>query len=219
MRVATTFAIVLVTAALSAFENALEDESVLGRALRPPAQVVLTPLLGAGTERVYKGSGKWLFYRPDVEYVTGQPFLDPRTLSRRVSSASEWDRPPQPDPRPAIARFRRDLEARGVALIVMPTPAKPSVHPEGLAPRYAGISGVLQNPSYDAFVADLRRDGTLVFDPGEALATARRFGPQYLEPDTHWRPEAMEEVADLLALFIGSKVDLPAAAAHSLPGR
>ncbi len=80
---------------------------------------------------------------PDVEYVTGQPFPDPRTLSRRVSSASEWDRPPQPDPRPAIARFRRDLEAGGVALIVMPTPVKPSVHPEGLAPRYAGISGVL----------------------------------------------------------------------------
>ena len=200
-----------VLAALTSFENALEDESVLGRALRPPAQVALTRWLGAGNERVYKGSGGWLFYRPDVEYITGQPFLDPRTLSRRVASASEWDRPPQPDPRPAIAGFRRDLEARGITLIVMPTPVKPSVHPEGLAGRYERLAGTLQNPSYDAFVDDLRRDGTLVFDPGAALAAARRFGPQYLETDTHWRPEAMEEVADLLARFVASEVDLPAA--------
>jgi hypothetical protein len=198
-----------VLAAMSAFENALEDESLLGRTLRPPAQIVLTSWLGAGNERVYKGPGGWLFYRPDVEYVTGRPFLEPRTLRRRVSSASEWDRPPQPDPRLAIARFRRDLEARGIALIVMPTPVKPSVHPDRLAAHYEGAAGAVQNPSYDAFVADLRRDGTLVFDPGEPLAGARRFGPQYLETDTHWRPEAMEEVADLLARFIRSNIDLP----------
>ena len=198
-----------VLAALSAFENALEDESLLGRTLRPPAQVVLTSWLGAGNERVYKGGGRWLFYRPDVEYVTGRPFLQPRTLTRRVASASEWDRPPQPDPRPAIARFRRDLQARGVALILMPTPVKPSVHPERLAVRYEGGAGAVQNPSYGALVAELRGDETLVFDPGEALAAARRFGPQYLETDTHWRPEAMEDVADLLARFIMSNVGLP----------
>jgi alginate O-acetyltransferase complex protein AlgJ len=201
-----------VLAGLSAFENALEDESVLGRALRPPAQLVLTEWLGAGNERVYKGSGPWLFYRPDVEYITGRPFLEPRTVDRRISSASEWDRPPQPDPRPAIAQFRRDLEARGIVLVVMPSPVKPSVHPEGLAPQYEGVAGVLQNPSYGAFLADLRRDGTLVFDPGQSLGAARRVGPQYLETDTHWRPEAMEEVAELLARFITSNVDLPAVA-------
>jgi len=198
-----------VLSALSAFETALEDESVLGRALRPQAQAVLTRWLGAGNERVYKGAGGWLFYRPDVEYVTGRPFLEPRTLERRVASASEWDRPPQPDARPAIARFGRDLAARGITLVVMPTPLKPSIHPEGLASAYEGMQGVLQNPSYEALVADLRRAGVLVFDPAGSLAAARRFGPQYLETDTHWRPEAMEEVADRLARFITSEVSLP----------
>ena len=191
-----------VLAGLTAFENGLEDESVLGRALRPPAQLVLTKWLGAGNERVYKGSDGWLYYRPDVEYVTGRPFLDERTLRRRIASASEWDEPPQPDPRPALAQFRRDLEARGIALVVMPTPVKPSVHPEGLAARYEGAVGPVQNPSYASFLDDLRAAGTLVFDPAEALANARRFGPQYLATDTHWRPESMEEVADLLARFI-----------------
>ena len=204
-----------VLAALTAFETALEDESVLGRALRPPAQAALTRWMGAGNERVYKGSDGWLFYRPDVEYVTGQPFLEPRTLERRIAAASEWDRPPQPDPRPAIAQFRRDLAARGITLVVMPTPVKPSVHPEALAARYGADAGVLQNPSYQAFVEDLRREGALVFDPAEALAGARRFGPQYLETDTHWRPEAMEEVAELLARFVASRIELPAAAGSS----
>ena len=161
-----------VLAALTAFESGLEDESALGRALRPPAQLVLTKWLGAGNERVYKGSDGWLFYRPDVEYVTGRPFLDERTLRRRVASASEWDETPQPDPRLAIAQFRRDLEARGIVLVVVPTPVKPSVHPEGLAARYEGQAGAVHNPSYASFLDDLRAGGTLVFDPAEALASA-----------------------------------------------
>jgi hypothetical protein len=198
-----------VLAALSGFERVLEDESVLGHWLRPPAQLAMTRWLGAGNERVYPGRDGWLFYRPDVEYITSRGFLDRDALRRRIVSASEWDAPPQPDPRPAIARFSRDLQARGITLVVLPTPLKPGVHPDKLALEYANAEGVLQNPSYRAFVEDLRRDGTLVFDPSDALAAARRLGPQYLDTDTHWRPETMEEVAQLLASFISTHVRLP----------
>ncbi len=199
-------------AGLSGFERALEAESLLGRSLRPPAQVVMTGWLGVGNERVYRGRDGWLFYRPDVEYITGRGFLDPAQLRRRVAAAPEWTAPPQPDPREAIAQFRRDLEARGITLVVMPTPLKPGVHPEMLARRYADATGALQNPSYRAFVDDLRRDGVLVFDPSEALAAARRSGPQYLATDTHWRPETMEGVAELLGGFIAAHVRLPVTA-------
>jgi alginate O-acetyltransferase complex protein AlgJ len=48
-----------------------------------------------------------------------------------------------------------------------------------------------------------------VFDPSEALASARQSGRQYLATDTHWRPEAMEGVAELLAGFIATHVSLP----------
>ena len=58
-------------AGLSGFERALENESLIARSLRPPAQLVMTGWLGAGNERVYPGRDGWLFYRPDVEYVTG----------------------------------------------------------------------------------------------------------------------------------------------------
>jgi len=201
-----------VLAAISRFELGLEDESLLGRTLRPPTQSVLTGSLGAGNERVYRGREGWLFYRPDVEYLTGRGFLDPAELRRRVAAVSEWETPPQPDPRLAIARFQRDLEARGITLVVVPTPLKPSVHPEKLARRYADGAGVLQNPSYREFVEAMTRDGVLVFDPSDVLGPARRAGAQYLVSDTHWRPETMEAVAGQLAAFIEAHVDLPASA-------
>jgi hypothetical protein len=206
-RIVSTNRVVL--AALTGFENGLEDESVLGRALRPPAQLVMTRWFGAGNERVYPGRDGWLFYRPDVEYVTTAPFLDRDAMERRIADAAEWDAPPQPDPRPAIVQFRRELESRGITLIVMPTPVKPGVHPERLADSYADSQSVLQNASFGSFIDDLRRRGTLVFDPSDALWAARRFDAQYLATDTHWRPEAMEQVADLLAGFIAANIKLP----------
>jgi hypothetical protein len=201
----------MVLTGLSAFERALENESLLARSLRPPAQFVMTGWLGAGNERVYPGRDKWLFYRQDVDYVAAPGFLERAQIRRRVKAAPEWTAPPEPDPRGAIVRFKKDLEARGIALVVMPTPLKPGVHPERLARRYADVTAVLQNSSYRAFVEDLRREGVLVFDPSEGLAAARRSGPQYLVTDTHWRPETMELVAEMLGRFIAAAVGLPAA--------
>lgn len=197
---------------LSGFERALENESLLARSLRPSAQLALTRWLGAGNERAYPGLDRWLFYRQDVEYVTGRGFLDPAQITSRIRAAPAWATVPQPDPRAAIVQFRDDLEARGIALIVVPTPVKPGVHPEMLARRYAGTTGVLQNPSYRDFIADLRRAGVNVFDPSVALAAARRSGPQYLAADTHWRPESMETVADLIGGVIQNQGRLAATA-------
>jgi hypothetical protein len=199
-----------VLAGLTGFEDTLDDESLLGRRLRPPAQRLLSGWLGAGNERTYIGREGWLFYRPDVEYVTGAPFLDSAQLDRRVRAASEWEAPPEPDPRPAIVRFYRDLASRGILLVVMPTPVKPSVHPEKLAGAYEGWTAPLQNPSYGALLEDLRREGVLVFDVAEARVAERlRTGrPQYLATDTHWRPDTMEESARELAALIGERVSL-----------
>jgi alginate O-acetyltransferase complex protein AlgJ len=202
----------IVLARLNAFERGLEDESRLGRALRPRAQAAITRWLGAGNERVYPGRDGWLFYRPDVEFVTGPGFLDRSQLERRVAAAAEWNAPPTPDPREAIVSFKRDLEARGITLIVMPTPIKPAVHPEMLALRYADTDAVLQNPSYRTFVEDLGSRGVLVFDPSDALAARRRTDAQYLATDTHWRAEAMEAIAELVGSFITARIPLPPAA-------
>jgi alginate O-acetyltransferase complex protein AlgJ len=196
-------------AELSAFEDALEDESLLGRTLRPHAQRVLSGWLGGGNERVYIGRDGWLFYAPDVEYLTGPPFLDDAWMRRRVASASEWRHPPQPDPREAILRFHTQLQDLGIALVVMPTPLKPGIHPDRLSSRYSGRAEPLHNSSYGPLIAQLESAGVVVFDPAAVLADARQSGAQYLETDTHWRPEAMELVAERLADFIRSRLELP----------
>ena len=189
---------------LSEFEGALEDESLIGRTLRPRAQAFMTGWLAVGNERVYAGREGWLFYRPDVEYLTGQPFLEPAQIQRRIRAAPEWTVPPAADPRPALVQFNRDLAARGILLIVIPTPVKPGVHPEMMTARLAGATDVVQNASYGALVEELRTAGVQVFDPSDAIAAARHAGPQYLATDTHWTPEAMETAAAVASSVVST---------------
>ena len=200
-----------VLAALSALERDLDNQSLLGGLLRRPAQRLLTGWLESGNERVYPGRNGWLFYRADVEYLTGRGFLDPAQQQRRVVAASEWTAVPHPDPRPAIQQFHRDLQARGISLVVVPTPVKAGVHPEMLAGGDPG-GDVLHNRSYPEFVKELRAAGVLVFEPGTVMAEGRHAGPLYLRTDTHWLPQTMEAVAERLAAFIDSHVRLPAVA-------
>lgn len=195
---------------LNEFERRLDDGSLMGRTLRPGAQAVMSRWLAVGNERVYVGRDGWLFYRPDVEYVTGKPFLDPAQMRRRIRAAPEWMAPPAPDPRPAIVQFHQDLAARGVVLIVMPTPGKPVVHPEMLRGGLADTADAVQNASYRTLTEDLRKAGVQVLDPSESMAAARQAGAQYLATDTHWTPETMETVAALAALAISTAVTLPA---------
>lgn len=192
--------------AINSHEDLLEDESLFGQAVRPAWQSVFSRWLGVGNEQAYIGHDGWLFYRPGIDSLTGPGFLDPRQLARRAAQGSEWQRAPQPDPRPAILDFHRQLQARDIALIVVPTPIKPSIHPEQFSARYATQTSSLQNVSFDAWLTDLEAQGITIFDPAPLLwerkDTTAPPTPQFLATDTHWRPEAMEAVARALAHFI-----------------
>jgi alginate O-acetyltransferase complex protein AlgJ len=194
---------------LTSFENELEDGSTIGRRLRPPAQLAMSRWLGAGNERVYPGRDGWLFYRPDVEYLTGRGFLEPAVLESRRRSGTEWTTPIEPDPRMALQQLKGELDARGITLIVMPTPVKPGVHPGQLAATYLERTTPLHNPSYAAFMEHLDEAGILVLDTSAVLAGATSAAPQYLVTDTHWRPESMELAAEALVQFIAERVPLP----------
>lgn len=203
---------------IHAYGDELEQESRLGMAVLPHAQYVLTRWFGVGNEKTYCGLGGWLFYRPEIDYLTGPGFLDAKQLQQRAASGTEWKSPPQPDPVKAIVRFRQQLAKRGIKLVVMPAPVKPMVHPEKFSRGYADPATPVQNPSYADFVAQLRMNGVYVFDAAEELVSARRESgrPQYLAADTHWRPEAMEAAAAKLAGYIGDIAELPAAESAGL---
>jgi len=190
------------------YEEDLEDHSLLQKLVLSPVQAILTDRLGAGNEEAYPGTGQWVYYRPSFDYVTGPGFLDPHRLEKRASGGNEWQPAPQPNPITAIESFNRQLAERGIRLLVMPVPVKPTIHPEHLA---ACDGTTVQNPSYERFTSELRARGVLIFDPTPAIIAAKHETgrPQYLATDTHWRPEAMEIAARGLADFIRNSIDAP----------
>jgi hypothetical protein len=183
---------------IKSVEKFVERDSVVVRWLLPRVESVLTRFLGAGNEQAYLGRNNWLFYRPDVDYVIGPPFLNPFWIKRRTLIADV-----HPNAVRAIVDFRDQLAKRGIDLVVVPTPVKPSVDGNMLALRSNG--SLFENESFASFKAQLDRAGIRVFDP-EPLLTRPAEGasqPLYLQADTHWRPETMESVAQQLAYRIG----------------
>jgi hypothetical protein len=182
-------------------EKAMENDSVVSLWLRPRLQAILTEDLHAGSEQVYPGRDGWLFYRPDVDYITGPPFLDSTQLKQRARKPGV-----EPDPINAIVDFRNQLAVRGIDLVIMPVPGKACVDSEMMAGR-VNQKQLLQNASFDDFRAMAERRGVRVFDPAPLLMEwkAKAGGaPLYLATDTHWRPETMEWVARRLALYLGT---------------
>lgn len=195
---------------MHAYENALEDNSPAGRLIRPSIQYFMTRWLGAGNDKTYCGRGQWLFYRPDIDYVINHGFLNDDVMKRRVSAGSETTAAPQPDPRPAIIAFKAELAARGIKLILMPTPVKSVIHPEKFAAGFENVKTPVQNSSYQNFIKSMENAGVLVFDPAQMLVRDKLENKreQFLAGDTHWRPEAMELCARLLSGFIRQDVNL-----------
>lgn len=183
---------------IKAYETALEEESALREATLPQAQHFLTRWFGVGNEKAYVGRSDSVFFRPDVDYVVGQPFL-PRSdaTTRRPAGARAGASIA------AIVDFRDQLARRGARLIVLPTPVSPMIHPERFAD--VRISTALQNPSFDEWKGRLEEQGVVLCDVAAELARARTKTSQYLSRDTHWTPHAMELAAEKVAALIGQR--------------
>ena len=207
---------------IAAYETELQDRDPIVRRVVPWMQLVITGWLRGGNEDAYCGNDGWLFYRRDIDSLTGPGFLEPAVLARRAAARSELAGPPQPDPVKAIVDFRDRLATRGISLVVMPVPVKPAIHPERFSARYAAAGHAapatpfspLENPSAAAFRERLAAAGVTVCDPAATLAAARAAEPGrpvYLATDTHWTPPAMRRCAEALAARVRTAADLPAA--------
>lgn len=187
---------------VKAYEKALEDDSFVARASLPHTQALTAELLGLGNEQVYLGRDGWLFYQPEVGYLTGEGFLHANVLRSRARSGRSGEVLVQPNPVKAIVDFNNQLRDRGIHLILMPAPVKPMIEPERLSKRYHEPLPIpLQNPSYGEFLQQLRAAAVDVLDVSPALAQAKLASgqPQFLMTDTHWTPAAMDMAAGMLA--------------------
>ena len=193
---------------LRAFENKIDDESAIVLALRPKYQLAVWNIfsdpgekvvLGAAGDCIGKSCGreeakpedKWLFYRQDVEFLVQPSPLDVRS--------AKLDNPVK-----AIEKFRDQLKAKGVELLVVITPGKPSIYPERLTGKNSDAVGL---QSHGKKILDsLTRAGFNTVDLYTPLLAAKsrdsEEGPLYLNDDTHWTPRGAELAAREIAAAV-----------------
>ncbi len=198
---------------LRTFENKIDDESAIVLALRPKYQLTVWNLFSDPGEKVVLGrsgdcigagcgrdtaaaSDRWLFYRQDVEFLVQPSPLDVRS--------AKLDNPVK-----AIERFRDQLKAKGVELLVVITPGKPSIYTERLTGRDENDAGL---QSHGKKILDsLTRAGFNTVDLYTPLLAAKsrdsEEGPLYLNDDTHWTPRGAELAADVIAKKVREMVN------------
>ena len=187
-------------------EDDIEEQAAVASWLRPWSQSWLL-LSGVGNEKVYPGKKSWLFYRPDIDSVSGPGFLNQLQLQKRIDLTAEWEKPPQPDPLPALIDFHQQLAARGIRLLIVPVPVKPEIVAEKFTSRLTATQ-MLHNSSYQLLVDQLTEAGVWIADVAawmEAYKQQLQKAP-FLRTDTHWTPSAMQWVARRLSGELNQQV-------------
>ena len=186
---------------IRAFEKKVEDENALVLAVRPRYQLAVWNLLKDPGEKVVlgargskEGEDSWLYYRQDVDFLVQPSPLDLR--SARLDN-----------PISAIARFRDQLKEKGVELLVVIVPGKPSIYPEYLTGEGAdAMMGKDGSPKFGhgkMILDSLNKLGFYTVDLYTPFWDAKwfdeRLGALYLNDDTHLTPRGAEMAADLIS--------------------
>lgn len=177
---------------LRAFETDLEEQSWFAEASRPWMQLLRFKLLRDPGDKAVLGNDGWWFYRPGVAYLI-EDYADDLAGVRRHDQLIL-----------AVSSFHRQLAERGIRLLVVPVPVKPSVYPDKLSMRFDGPNPKLRAHT-QRVIGELRDRGVEVFDLYGVFAETRTADatsdapPLYLKRDTHWTPEGMESAASAVA--------------------
>jgi lysophospholipase L1-like esterase len=174
---------------LRAYEQRLEDASVIAGALRPWFQFAQFTWLRDGGEKALVGRDGWLFYKPGCDDMVAR--------GGGLSGATN-------DPVAAIVAWRDALAARGIQLLVVPAPNKESVYPDRLTGRFPAGAGV-RSPTTRDVLARLQAANVECVDLFALFAEARTNRalpddvPLYLVQDSHWSPAGVALAADAVA--------------------
>ena len=159
-------------------DDELRTSCYMENALTSHYQQLLTGMLHSGNEKAIMGcEDGWLFYTPDVEHLL---------------------RPIQQQSVSCILDMKQQLEARGIRLVLLPTPLKPMLCARQLSHDFEP-GQLLIHPAYAAWVSELQRHGVIIADPTKALQELNVAKPAFLRTDTHWTPEGMQVAVAQLA--------------------
>jgi hypothetical protein len=145
--------------------------TVLTSSLALETDAILKERLESTQSSAIEGVEGWRFLPAEIKHLlAGDPSEDPKR------------------PLEAIVDFSEQLKLLGVRLIVVPVPAKATVHPEFLDSRLKGESVV--DPAA-GFHESLRAKGVEVLDLTPEFANAKSGGTVYCVRDTHWNGNAI----------------------------
>ena len=190
---------------LKRFEDSLARDSKLASIARASYQAFLTRYLRQGTEKIVLGQDGYLFLRKEIDMVAGPGYLTRQpNAARGISGGNDLKKKDQ-DPLSVIIDYQKQLDARGIHLIVAPIPAKPFIYPEKVWAGYLDSGGAARNRDCGRFLEKLRQAGVDVIDLAEDLYRAKSNGKAlYLKQDTHWSPAGLDIAVQRLAKHIQS---------------
>jgi hypothetical protein len=178
--------------ALETVQRELADEGtwVKWQKKLAPTHDILKKRLKALPPKVKALAGQdgFLFYKNDLEYVSGGDLEQQRRGK---------------NPLPVIVEFKKLLDEQGVDFLFVPVPTKLEVYPEKLDPDFKGLSGQIVNPAFRKLIESLSRAGVEVVDLLPALLRAKSESAAepflFQHQDTHWTDRGLRLAADLLA--------------------
>ncbi len=131
-------------------------------------------LLGAGRKGVIVGQDGWFFTAEEFKTVS----------TKDIDDAAD-----------RVASIKRDLDSRGIRLVLAPLPAKSDLYAEEV-PAFVRSSAMAD--AYSSFSAALEQRGIPVADTRAAMLTAKPFGEVFLKSDTHWSPAGAKAAAEAI---------------------
>jgi len=183
---------------LRPYEKEMENASVFATTVRPQMQYFRYMLFQDLGDRGVLGRDGWFFYKPDVDFLVRPYIRDSRSIvidpNKKVITE---------DPLAAIVTFKKQLTARGIDLLVVIVPGKPSIYPEMLSPGLKSSASGTFSHSLD-MLRDLHQYGVEAVDlfhpfVQERLNDIQAGDSLYLQKDTHWRGRAVRLAARLVA--------------------
>ena len=145
--------------------------AVLASSQALETDAILKERLGSAQSSAIEGVDGWRFLPAEIKHLlAGDPSDDPKK------------------PLEAIEDFDEQLKRLNVRLIVVPIPAKATVHPDFLDLR---LKEEAVSAPAARFYEGLRAKGVEVLDLAPEFANAKSKGPVYCVRDTHWNGRAI----------------------------
>jgi alginate O-acetyltransferase complex protein AlgJ len=140
---------------------------------------------------VVAGRDGWLFLESELHFLQSPAFWGENAVK-----ASRSTKPETADPAPAIIDFHKQLEARGIALILAPVPPKAWISKYAPTGPFAGR----ETDSLGKFYAVLAQAGVRVLDLRPVFEKKEGAGEaMYCKTDSHWSGAGCVAAAEAIA--------------------